>query len=313
MRNLVTILILIFTCNANASEYKPMEGYSSNPLKNPVFDYASVIVDSTAFNNWLNSNYSKLDAQAMNGPREHLYYLLSSYVSELNKKDGLILPKEHDLVLETLFSWSEKLGVYGANLFYNKLKNKNSKPMPELMKISDGIRISTQNDMYLVGSKDAVWSTKVPYYFMIVNINEFNATNGMKTQLVSISTGAAKDNTKVGRSQSTLMFIHSPSPDMNEFSNYWLTQFEISSKTESTPLGINGLESMSIYNKQTQLHKEISFLSSPNGVFLVAYLGMDGAFQTNRQHFLDFLSNIILSETITANKTTQSAIKPQTN
>lgn len=277
-----------------------MDGYSTDPLNAPVFDFAKVIVDSTAFNNWLNANYSKLNAQTMKGPREHLYYLLSSYVSELNKRDGLILPKENDLILETLFSWSERLGVYGAHLFYNKVKNEKSRAMPALMKVSDGIKISTANDMYIVESKDGSWSTKIPYYFMIGNINEFNATNGMQTQLLSISTGAAKDKTKAGRSQSTLMFVHSPSSNTEEFKNYWLTQFEISSKTKPTALGINTLESLYIYNEQSQLHKEISFLPSPKGSYLVAYLGMDGAFQTNRQHFLDFLSQVNLTQATTA-------------
>jgi hypothetical protein len=306
VRNIVTILSLLFICNTFAEEYEPLDGYSRAPLENPVFDYAQVIVDSAVFNNWLNANYSKLDAQAMKGPREHLYYLLSSYVTELNKKEGLVFPKQHDLVLETLFSWSERLGVYGAHLFYNKLKNKHAKPMPELMKVSNGIEVTAQNDMYVVGSKDGSWSTKFPYYFMIGNINEFSAKNGMQIQLVSISTGAAKDKTKTGRSQSTLMFVHSPSPDTQEFSTYWLNQFEISPKTNPIDLGVNGLESLHIYSKKSQLHKEITFLSSPNGSFLVAYLGMDGSFQSNRQHFLDFLSHVNLTKATTANKSSNS-------
>lgn len=283
-----------------------MDGYSTAPLNDPVFDYAEVIVDTTAFNNWLNANYSKLDAQTMKGPREHLYYLLSSYVSELNKRDGIVLPKENDLVLEILLSWSEKLGVYGAHLFYNKVNNTKSKAMPALMKVSEGIKISAVNDMYIVESKNGSWSTRFPYYFMIGNIKEFNATNGMQTQLLSISTGAAKDKTKAGRSQSTLMFVHSPSQNTEEFKNYWLTQFDISSKIKPKALNFNNLESSYIYNEQSQLHKEITFLPSSQGSYLVAYLGMDGAFQTNRQHFLDFLSQVSLTQATTANKSFQS-------
>ena len=227
MKSFIAIVFFIITCNALASEYKTMDGYSSSPLEDPVFDFAKVIVDSTAFNNWLNANYSKLDAETMKGPREHLYYLLSSYVSELNRRDGVILPKENDLVLETMLSWSERLGVYGAHLFYNKVKRPESKAMPELMKIPKGINISAFNDMYLVKSRDDSWELKIPYYFMIGAINEFEATNGMQTQLVSISTGAAKDKTKAGRSQSTLMFVHSPSKNTEEFQIYknWVVSF----------------------------------------------------------------------------------------
>lgn len=282
-----------------------MDGYSSSPLEEPVFEYAKVIVDSTSFNNWLNANYSTLNAQTMKGPREHLYSLLSSYVSELNKRDGLILPRENDLVLETMLSWSERLGVYGAHHFYNKVKGPKSKAMPELMKVPDGINISAVNDMYVVKSKNGSWITKFPYYFMIGNINEFNATNGMKTQLLSISTGAARDKTKAGRSQSTLMFIHSPSKNRDEFKSYWLAQFDIGSEIKPKALGLNGLESFYLYHEQSHLHKEVAFLPSPQGAYLVAYLGMDGAFQVNKQHYLDFLSQINLTQATAANKSIQ--------
>jgi hypothetical protein len=308
VKNLIAIVFLIITCNVLASDYKTMDGYSSSPLEEPVFEFAKVIVDSTAFNNWLNTNYSKLDTQTMKGPREHLYYLLSSYVSELNKRDGVILPKENDLVLETMLSWSERLGVYGAHLFYNKVKRPESKAMPGLMKVPEGIKISAFNDMYLVKSKDDSWSIKIPYYFMIGAINEFEATNGMQTQLVSISTGSAKDKTKTGRSQSTLMFVHSPSKNTEEFKSYWLTQFDIGSDIKPKSLKQNDLESFYLYNKQSQLHKEIAFLSAPQGSYLVAYLGMDGAFQVNKQHYLDFLSQIDIAQ-VAANKSMQPTAK----
>ncbi|MEE4251909.1 MAG: hypothetical protein V2I38_15090 [Alcanivoracaceae bacterium] len=302
MKAFIAVVFLLITCNALASDYRAMDGYSSSPLEEPVFEYAKVIVDTTAFNNWLNANYSKLDSQSMKGPREHLYYLLSSYVSELYKRDGVILPKENDLVLETMLSWSERLGVYGAHLFYNKIKRPDSMAMPELMKVPEGIRISALNDMYEIESKNGSWEVKIPYYFMIGAIKEFEATNGMQTQLLIISTGAAKDETEAGRSQSTLMFVHSPSKNTEEFKSYWLSQFNIGSDIKPKSLGLNSLESFYLYNKQAGLHKEVAFLPAPQGSYLVAYLGMDGAFQVNKQHYLDFLSQLNIEEATAANK-----------
>lgn len=63
-----------------------MNGSSIAPLEDPVFEYEEVIVASTALNDGLNTNYWELDAQTMKGSREHLYYLLSSYVSRVNEK-----------------------------------------------------------------------------------------------------------------------------------------------------------------------------------------------------------------------------------
>lgn len=269
-----------------------MDGYSKTPLTVPVFDYATVIVDSTAFNNWLNNNYSKLTPQTMKRPREHLYYLLSSYVSELNSNNGIILPAENDIVLSTLLFWSEKLGAYGAHLFYNQIKSDKMKVMPSLMKVSEGIKISAINDMFKIEAKSGSWSTKFPYYFMIGVINEFIAKNGMEMQLLTISTGAVKDNSQAGRSQSTLMLVFSPSNKSKEFENYWLTQFEVDSKIKTKPLGVNKLESVYLYNEKSLLHKELTFFPSPSGSLLVAYIGIDGAYQKNRQHFLDFLLQV---------------------
>jgi len=313
VRNYIAILILTITSNALASEYKPLSGYSPIPLENPVFDYASVVVDTAAFNNWLNENYLNLDGKARKDTREHLYYLLSSYVSEHYKKKGYILPKTHDPVLEILFSWSERLGAYGAHVFYNKIKKASSKTMPELMKISDGVIISAQNDMYFVESADGLWSIKFPYYFMIGTINEFTPAKGKQTQLLTISTGATKDKTEAGRSQSTLVFIHSLSKDTQEFSNFWLTNFDVSPKIVPKSLGIKALESLYTHNKEAQVHKEITFLPSTNGSLMVAYIGAEGAFQTNRQHFLDFMShvNLVNRENENTTRTYTSPLLPK--
>ena len=302
MRNLVVALLIVFSCSISASESTPQQGYSFEPLSNPIFDSAHVSVGVAKFNNWLNTNYSKLNAETMKGPREQLYYLLSSYISEIYKRDKVVLPKEHDLILETLFSWSERLGVYGGSLVYNKIKRENMKPMPELMKIPDSFSISLENDLYNLKSKTNSWSVKFPYYFMVSIMNDFQATNGMKTQLVSISTGATKDNTKAGRSQATLMLIYSPSNKFKSFSKYWLGQFEIPLESKNNKLGVNNLKSKSIFDSTSLLRKEVTFISTVNGSYAVAYLGMDGTYQANRQHYLDFLNQLKVANETTANK-----------
>lgn len=116
--------------------------------------------------------------------------------------------------------------------------------------------------MFVVKAINNSWEIRFPYYFMIDIVTEFTANNGMPTQIFSIATGAAKDNIKTGRSQSTLMFVLSPLNDIEAFKTFWLTQ-----------LGIDEDD-------------------NDKGAFLVAYMGMDGAYQTNRQHFLDFMSQI---------------------
>lgn len=292
MKKLIIIIFVFISWPAFSSDYTPLQGYSAAPLKDPVFDYVHVIVDVAKFNNWLNTNYPKMTAKTMKGPREHLYYLIGSYVSALYKKDQVILPKEHDMILQILFSWSEKLGVFGGSLVYNQIKSEKIKSMPVRMKVPGELKLSLKDDLYHLAATSNAWSVKFPYYFMIGAMNNFQATNGMQTQLVAISTGASKDKTKTGHSQATLMFVYAPSSNYKLFSNYWLTLLEIAPDTNPTSLGIKNLKSRITYDKVSLLHKEVTFWPSKSGSFAVIYMGMDGTYQTNRQHFLDFLGQI---------------------
>jgi len=302
VKRLIAILLIAFYSPIFASEYAPQQGYSLEPLNYPVFDYAHVVVDVTAFNNWLNSNYSKLNAETMKAPREQLYYLLCSYISAIYQRDKVILPKDHDLILAILFSWSERLGVFGGSLVYNKIKREDMKPMPELMKIPDSFELSITNDLYSLKAKTNAWSVTFPYYFMVGNMNVFQATNGMNTQLVSISTGASKDNTKVGRSQGTLMLIYSPSNEFESFSKYWLSQFGISLESKVNSLEVKNLKSRAVFDKTSLLHKEVTLMPTENGSYAIAFLGMDGTYQANRQHYLDFLNQLQVANKETAKR-----------
>ena len=279
----------------------PQEGYSTSILKEPVFEYAKVIVDTTAFNNWLNSNYSKLTYKSMKGPREHLYYLIDSRVKAIYLRDSVVLPNNHDGILEILFSWSERLGVYGGSLVYNSIRSKQATPMKALMAVPTPFRLELDKDLFKISSKNGGWSVNVPYYFMIWNMNDFVATNGMKTQLVTISTGAAKDKSKLGHSQATLMFIYSPTDDFKTFKEFWGKLFAIGPTSKKHELGIKGLFSQIAYDKSTYLHKELVFWSTSNASYAVAYLGIDGTYQWNRPHFLDFLRAIKNGASLTPN------------
>lgn len=301
MRKFISILILFISLPIFANEYKPQQGYSLEPLGAPVYDWAHVVADTVTFNNWLNANYLNLTREKMKGSREHLYYLISSYASDLYKKNKSILPKNHDPILETLFSWSERLGVYGASLVYNQIKNEKMKPMPMLMKIHPTFKLTFQNDLYNLESLSSSWSIKFPYYFMIGNLSDFKAANGMQTQVLSVSTGASKDKTTAGQSQATLMILFSPSSDFEGFSKFWLRNFEMSSNSKTTNLGIKNLSSQYTYDKSSLLHKEFTFWKTEKGSMAVAYMGMDGTYQANRQHFLDFLFQLQSPSAITAN------------
>jgi len=125
---------------------------------------------------------------------------------------------------------------------------------------------------------------------MVWNIGDIDATNGLRTQLVALSTGAAKDGSPVGQSQATLMLIFSPGADTKRFVASWHAQLGVSEASEQKQLPVRHLRSLYRFDSQSKLHTEFASWSEKQGPFAVAYLGMDGAYQWNRQHFVDFLN-----------------------
>lgn len=266
----------------------PQEGYSTDTLQAPVFEAAKVAVDTAAFNNWLNANHAKLTGDQLTGPREHLYYLIDSHIKHRFATTGHIMPAEHDLMLEILFSWAEPLGVYGGNMIFNAVKASAVPAREPTISPPSGMRVTLEHDLLRVGSGQD-WSVAFPYYFMIWQLQEFDRTDGLRTQLMIVSTGAAKDSSSTGHSQATLMVMFSPGSNLGQFQEFWERQFEIESDSERVNLGIGKLTSQRNFEPSLKLHREIVFWENEAGAFAVSYLGNDGTYQWNRAHFLDFL------------------------
>ncbi len=228
----------------------------------------------------------------MKGPREHLYYLIDSYVKDQYTKDKRILPEKHDLILEILFSWSERLGVYGGALVYNSIKASKSPEMAPLMKLPDQISLGLDGDLFKIGLKTEGWSVKIPYYFMISIVDDFTATNSQRTQLLMLSTGTALDNSESGRSQATLMLMYSPGANLDDVANFWKKSIGIGEGAEKKLLKVGNRQSFYSFDSAVKLHKEITLWREPQGVFAITYMGIDGTYQWNRPHFLDFLRSL---------------------
>ncbi len=272
-----------------SAQQSVQQGYSTAPLRDPIFDVAGVLVETTAINNWLNSNYKGLSYQEMKGPREHLYYLIDSRVKDTFSRTGRIYPAEHDVILELLFSWAERLGAYGGSLVYNRLRSRASRELPTQLRAPKGMSIELNDDLLKVQSVDGRWSVAFPYYFMLWNVADFNAKNGLRTQIIALSTGAAKDKSQAGHSQATLLLIFSPGADTNIFLTSWRQQLSIGVPKEEKVLPVRGLRAQHRFDPQNQLHTEFVGWTEKQGPFAVVYTGIEGTYQWNRLHFLDFL------------------------
>jgi hypothetical protein len=292
MKSIAAILIIIVaaavTCKAEEKSVVPLQGgYSTVPLREPIFDEAQVIAETTAINEWLNTNIRKLSYEQMKRPREHLYYIINSRVKQLYATEKLVLPAKHDPILEILFYWSEPLGVFGGAYAFNAVKSPSFPPKVARMKLPEGIVLNLVNDTFTISS-NLGWSITFPYYFMIWNVGDFTAKGGPRTQLVVLSTGAAKDKSQAGRSQATLMFLFSPEKHAS-FERYWREQMGIRADIKLKTLGVKNLQSRHVIDEATRLHKEFTAWSGPVGSFAVVYVGIEGTYEWNRPHFIDFL------------------------
>jgi hypothetical protein len=292
MRGPSIVACLIFAASlssaADVGPSVPQHGYATSTLHEPIFDGARVTVETVALDNWLNENYRNLDSSQMTGSREHLYYLVDSYIKQLFESTGQVLPKEHDQVLETLFSWAEPLGVYGGNLIYNRLKAPDVTAREPLIALPKGMSLELTGDLLHVNSSLG-WDAFFPYYFMILRLADFTTPDGVRLQGMVVSTGAARDRGSLGHSQATIMLFYAPAADPASFRSYVEERVGIVGTDEHVALGIDGLESQRNVYAGGLLHRELVFLKPDHGSLAIAYLGNEGTYQWNRQHFLDFI------------------------
>ena len=223
--------------------------------------------------------------------RERVYYLIDSQIKHNFAQSQRVLPAGSDPQLAMLFSWAEKLGVYGGNLVFNQVKSETMKLQPALMELPPGIRLSLHGDLFKLES-DTGWQVSFPYYFMIGAVRDMTTKNDARTQLIIISTGAARDSSKTGHSQATLMLLYSPGTALAEFKSFWQPQIPINSDDKSIALGVRDLTSQKNFDEKLKLHREMVAWSMPQGACAVVYLGNEGTYQWNRPHFIDFLSAV---------------------
>jgi hypothetical protein len=88
------------------------------------------------------------------------------------------------------------------------------------------------------------------------------------------------------------MLIFGPGADLASFAPYWTKQLGFTGDEPQQELNIRSLKSRQRYDENQNMHHEYATWSSQHGQFVVVYLGLNGTYQWNRPHFLDFLRSI---------------------
>ena len=142
-------------------------GYDAEPLKVRPLDYARVVVESVAINNWLNANHKNMSAGQVQGAREHLHALIDAQVKESYANSASLIPKEPDPILAMLYSWAGRLGVFGADAIYETVKGKLPITPPPGPQPPLGFDVALHGESLRISPPGGRWQVEVPYHLAV--------------------------------------------------------------------------------------------------------------------------------------------------
>jgi hypothetical protein len=223
--------------------------------------------------------------------KEKLYLIIDSRVKELYAgRDEFVIPAD-DLILRETFRWASVMRVPGAQMVWSRLApGVTQADLPSTVPSAFNL---TLNGSYLtLSASSPAWSATFPYHFMVADLRDFETSNGQRTLMSIVSTGFGRHNGD-GASQATLMLISSSGESPEAFSDFWLQGFGFDGEVTSGDNLPDGFASYRRFDAETKLHYEVLFPDSRKSLVAVAYLGIDGTYQWNRPHFLNFLKNLV--------------------
>jgi hypothetical protein len=266
-------------------------GYSAAPLRSaPSLSAKEIETEARKLLAWLEVNGPKLKREHMSGPREHAYYLIGERIKHIYAESETILPTRRDPVLQALFMHADNLGVFGGSQIFAALKDPGMPGMPVRTRLPGAMSVTLDGDRLRVVS-ELGWSFSVPYYFMIWQAADQQRPEG-RLQVVSFSTATASDASAAGRSQATLTLMFSPNGATAQPAELLRSQWQSGAVDPPVALGVRDLKSQHGFNAATKLHTEMVSWANSSGTYLVTYSGMDGTYQSNRAHFIDFLRSV---------------------
>jgi hypothetical protein len=268
--------------------------FAAEPYGVQAIEPARALVESVGINNFLGKEHLRLENHQRQGAREHLHALVDSRVKQLYARDKGLLPPKDDPSLAVLYSWAGRLGVYGADLIYAAVRGTYPVEPPSAPKPPSGIDVALVAENLVLSSAIGGWRVTIPYHFFAFTLQNEIASDGRRTEAAVISTGTAPDIAPPGYSQATIALVLVHDADKAEFEMQWLERLQISANTELRSIGLTRYQSRTAYDQQSRMHKEFVYVPTEKGGFAVFYAGLDGTFQANRAHFIDFMRLLTL-------------------
>lgn len=289
MRRVLAASLVVISFGAAPAHAQYSVRYAASPFAIEAIEPARALIESVGINNFLGKEHAQLQGGQRQGAREHLHALIDARVKQLYAKNGSLPPPQPDPTLAMLYSWAGRLGVYGADLIYPAVQGTYPLQPPPGPQAPASFKLALVQESLVLSSVAGEWRALMPYHFFIFALDDATAADGRRTEAVAFSTGTAPDAARPGYSQATVLLVFVHGADKSKFEEEWLSRLQIPPNTDLAPVGSTKYQSRSAYDSGTRLHKEFVYVPSEKGGFAVCYSGLDGTYQANRAHFLDFM------------------------
>ena len=103
-----------------------------------------------------------------------------------------------------------------------------------------------------------------------------------------VSTGFGRNAGRNDWSQATIMLVFSPVGCQAGFREFWLKSFGFSA--DERPLQSGGIARYKRFDAKSKLHTQLVFPETKAGAMAISYMGLDGTYQWNEEHFENFLA-----------------------
>jgi hypothetical protein len=230
--------------------------------------------------------------------RRRVYVLIDGLVKERFAAGRIVFSRPDLSRVIRYYQWADTLKVPGAGQVVEYFRRIFAIPADEEAETSfnlpDPYRMELRFPNFQVRSEAAPWLLQYPYYLMTEDIRRVVPAEGWESDLIVVSTLFAPHRKDKGHSQSRILFAYSEAVEHARFQEHWLRQLGIENgktvKNEVFP----DAPAYSRLDKKKRQRAEVCFLHTDNGSAAIALVGIDGSYQKNRPHYLDFLRSLEL-------------------
>jgi hypothetical protein len=295
---LVTGTLLAVAVAAALAGTSPAIEYSPAPLAGePVISKADQGIESARLGRVLEGK-DPIPVGEREELRRRVHVLIDGLVKE-RFAAGRIVFSQRDLSrVVRYYRWADRLKVPGADQVVDYFRTIFALPADgesgSSFTLPEPYRMELRFPNLQVRSESGPWTVRYPYYFITEEVRRVVPTEGWESDLIEVSTLFAPHRRDKRQSPCRILFAYAAGVEQAEFQEHWLRLLGLEDGKPRKNEVLPDAAAFSRFDKRKRMRAEACFLSGKAGSAVAAMVGIDGSFQKNRPHFLDFLRNIDL-------------------